>query len=82
MPDALPSGEIKISSQPFDENVTIPAAAALILAGTLARKDLAPGEDDLYKNNILKALLDPSFKSGDSEFILLIHPSHSGEEVE
>lgn len=82
LPEVSPTGEIKVVSQNFDESVTLPASGAVAIAGLLPRKILVQGEDELYANNILKPLIDPAFQKGDAEFVVLIHPSHSGEDSE
>ncbi len=75
LPEVSPTGEIKIVSQNFpDETVVLPRGYGVAIAGVLPRKNLYEGEDDLYKTNVLKALLEPAFQKGEEEFILMIYP--------
>jgi hypothetical protein len=77
LPEVQPTGEIKITSQNFDEDITIPNGSGAVIAGLLPRKTMLEGEDDLYKTNILKALLDPAFQKGENEFIIIVSPNLS-----
>jgi len=77
LPDAQPGEEVKVTSQPFDESVIIPNGSAAIIAGLLPRKTILEGEEALYQTNILKALLDPAFQKGESEFIIIVSPNLS-----
>jgi hypothetical protein len=74
LPEISPTNEMHVASQNFDETVTLPPHSGLAIAGLLPRKPLVEGEEELYKANILKALLDPAFQRGDEEFVILINP--------
>ena len=41
LPEVQPSGEVKVVSQPFDENVVIPNGSGAVIAGLLPRKTLS-----------------------------------------
>ncbi|MDZ4678037.1 MAG: hypothetical protein SGI74_11090 [Oligoflexia bacterium] len=66
--------EVRVVSTNYDETVTLAPQAGIIIAGLLPRKTIIEGEEELYKANVLKALLDPAFQRGDAEFIILIYP--------
>jgi hypothetical protein len=77
LPEILPTGELKMASQNFDETLNVPHGDGVVIAGLLPRKQLVPGEDELYKSNILRALLDPGFQQGTDEFVVIINPHFS-----
>jgi hypothetical protein len=79
LPDEQAITEPKINTQRFDETLTLPANSAVALSGTLPRKELVAGEDELYKNNILKVMLDTGFKNGEAEFVLFIYPTFGSD---
>jgi hypothetical protein len=82
LPEENATGDQRVNSQSFEETMTIPQGGAVAFSGILPHHELAPNEDELYKNNILKVFLDPTFRSGDSDLFLLIHPSRTGEDSE
>jgi len=74
LPDIQATGEFKIASQSFEESATVPHNSAMLFAGLLPRKQqLVEGEDELYRNNILKAFLEPAFEKGDEEFLVVLN---------
>jgi hypothetical protein len=54
--------------------MVIPKGSGAIFGGLLPRKAILDGEDKLYETNVLKALLDPNFQKGDTEFLLVLNP--------
>jgi hypothetical protein len=72
LPELTTPTEVKVASQNFDDTLVIPMGSGVVIAGLLPRKNLAEGEDELYKNNILRALIDPEFQKGDSEFLIVL----------
>ena len=74
LPEMLPGGDIRVNSQNYEATLNVPHNGAVVISGLLPRKQIVEGEDELYKPNILKALLDAAFVKGDEEFTVIIQP--------
>jgi hypothetical protein len=73
LPELSSTNEVKVTSQNFDDTLVIPIGSGVVIAGLLPRKSMAEGEDELYKNNILRALVDPDFQKGENEFLIVLN---------
>jgi hypothetical protein len=74
LPEVTPQGDLRVISQVFNETVSLAAGQAFGISGLLPRKTLMENEDALYKNNILRALLEPSFQKYEDEFVIMLAP--------
>lgn len=74
LPDVAPTGEVKVISNDFSENVTLGGGQVFAISGLLPRKNILPNEASLYSTNVLRALLDPAFQKFDQEFVIFVSP--------
>jgi hypothetical protein len=74
LPEVSTTGELKIVSADFAENITINQGQVYGITGLLPRKNLYQNEDQLYRGNILRPLTETPFQKFEQEFVIFFIP--------